>query len=115
MKLLSWNSRSLGIGNPCEIRSLRELLQREDPDLVFLQETKVRAPYFSFRKLNLGFRNGFVVNCVGKSGGLVLLWKEDLNFEILNFSLNLIHGVLQLDVGGSLKCFITKVYGPPKV
>lgn len=59
----------------------------------------------------MGFRNGFVVNCAGKSGGLALLWKEDINFEILNFSSNLIHGVLHLDVGDSQKSFITGVYG----
>lgn len=36
------------------------------------------------------------MDCVGKSGGLALLWKEEICFEILNFSVYHIHGLVTL-------------------
>lgn len=42
----------------------------------------------------------------------MLLWKDDLNFEILSFSSNFINEVLNMNVGGGLKCHVTRVYGP---
>lgn len=70
MKLLSLNS--CGLGNLGGIWSLHELLKREDLDSIFLQKIKVLVSYFSSRKFGLGYRNGLVVDCDGKRGGLVL-------------------------------------------
>lgn len=33
-----------------------------------------------------------VVDSIGKSGGLVVLWKEDVNFEVINYSSHHNHG-----------------------
>lgn len=89
MKSLSWNTR--GLGNPQEFRTLRDLLVREDPDIIFLQETKVYAPFFTSNKFKHGFQNVFVVDCDGKSGGLTFLWKDDVSLEIINYFVNHIH------------------------
>lgn len=43
----------------------------------------------------LGFHNLFVVESIGKSGGLALLWGEDENVEIQNFSQNHINVVVK--------------------
>lgn len=34
----------------------------------------------------VGLPNCFVVNSVGKRGGLAMLWREDINLESFNFS-----------------------------
>lgn len=112
MKLLSWNSR--GLGNPRRIRSLRKLVKREAPDLVFLQETKVLSSFFSFRKFGLGYKNALAVDRDGKSGGLVLLWKEDINFEVVCYSPNIIHDFIIVGDGCGQRCLLIGVYGIPE-
>lgn len=97
MRLLSKNF--YGLGNSHGIWSFGELLKWEAPDLVFLQETKVSSSFFSLKKFILDFKHGLAVDCMGKSGGLVLLWKEDVNFAILSYSSNFVHGVLHMEDG----------------
>lgn len=112
VKILCWNPR--GLGKPREFRTLRELINKEDPNLVFLQETKVKASYFSAKKFMFGYSNGLRVGCEGKSGGLAVMWKEDINFEILQFLSHHIHGTItsRTEGGTSLsKWSVTGVYG----
>jgi hypothetical protein len=54
--------------------------------LVFLIETKLRQHRFHKIKNKLGFNSLFVVDCVGRSGGLALLWIDDLVVDIQNYS-----------------------------
>lgn len=79
------------LGNPRGFRTLHELFKNEDPNLVFLQETKVKASYFNNKNFNLGFNHGLGVGCKGKSGGMVVLWKEDVDFKILHYYNHDIH------------------------
>lgn len=82
--------------------------------MVLLQETKVRNSFCSSNKFKLGFHNAFVVNCDDKSEGLALLWKNDLCFDICNFSVNYIHGLLTITPKRGAwpkKCYVTRVYG----
>lgn len=103
-----------GLRNSHGIWSFWELLKWEVPDLVFLQETKVSSSFFSIKKFSLGFKHGLAVDCMCRSGGLVLFWKEDVNFEILSYSSNFNHGVLHIEDGRGHNCLVTGVYGPPK-
>jgi endonuclease/exonuclease/phosphatase family metal-dependent hydrolase len=73
MILLSLNIR--GVGGPLKVASMRRLLSKTSPDILFLQETLV-----SEEKARL-FVNSFrpdwmvcVVNALGKSGGLLVAW-----------------------------------------
>ena len=43
----------------------------------------------------LGYPNMFVVDCVGKGGGLGLLWGEEVMLEIQNYSHRHISAVVQ--------------------
>jgi hypothetical protein len=56
------------------------------PIVVFLMETKLRQVKMERIRYSLGFNNLFVVDSVGKSGGLALLWNEDAGLEIQNYS-----------------------------
>lgn len=35
----------------------------------------------------LGFKNCFVVDLVSRSGRVAMLWKEEVNLEVFNYSL----------------------------
>lgn len=98
MKILSWNP--YGLGNPQKFRTLRELLKKEDLDLIFLQETKVKTSYFTTKKFHLGFCNSLGVGCEGNCGGLTVLRKEDVKYDILQFLNQHIHGLISTQSEG---------------
>lgn len=84
MELFCWNSHRLG--NPYGVQILFDLLVKEDPDVIFLQETKVLASFFEFQKFYFGFSHCLVIDRVGQGGGLILIWKREVDLEILHFS-----------------------------
>jgi hypothetical protein len=49
-------------------------------------ETKLRYNKMELIRCKLGLKNMIAVNCVGKSGGLALLWGDELDVEIQNYS-----------------------------
>lgn len=55
----------------------------------------------------MGFAGLFVVNPVGRIGGLALLWKEDIALEIYNYSCRHINDIIKYGVGN----FIWKFTG----
>lgn len=89
MKTLVWNTCELG--NPWEIRTLWDMVRREAPHLVFLQETWLLSLNMEKLRYELGYPNYLVVDCTGRSGGLVLLWNSDVQLMIHNYSNNHIH------------------------
>lgn len=51
---------------------------------MFLFEIKVFAPFFELKKISFDYSYCFAVNCVERSeGGLALLWKREVDIEIL--------------------------------
>lgn len=73
------------------IRTLKDLLKREDPSIVFIFQIKVLASFFELRKFSFGYSYCFAVNFVGRSGGLAQLWKKEVDIEILKFLTSIIH------------------------
>jgi hypothetical protein len=53
MKFLSWNCR--GLANISTIRSLRAIIRLNNPDAIFLSETKTAATITTSIMLQLGF------------------------------------------------------------
>lgn len=60
--------------------------------LVFLIETKLKSRRVNFLKNKLGFEGCFVMDYVGRSGELMLMWRKELEIEIINISQRHISG-----------------------
>jgi exonuclease III len=92
MSVLSWNCR--GLGNPGTVQDLHRLVKEKKPDLVFLMETKMINKKCDPIRIKLGFDYLFCVDCVGRSGGLILMWKDNFNVVIQNYSRRHINAVI---------------------
>ncbi|XVE72246.1 hypothetical protein DITRI_Ditri11bG0024200 [Diplodiscus trichospermus] len=55
-----------------------------------------------------------IVDCVGRAGGLALLWKNEMDLEVLNFFRNHIDAVVK-GLDGEAPWRFTGYYGEPKV
>ncbi|GKV27302.1 hypothetical protein SLEP1_g36487 [Rubroshorea leprosula] len=62
---------------------------------------------------DLGFDQCFVVDCVGRGGGLAMLWRDDFNLTISTFSQSHIDVEIVDPSGGEWR--LTGFYGRPKV
>jgi exonuclease III len=88
------------------------MVREKKPDILFLMETKCRKEKMERIRVRLGFNGMFVVDPVGRSGGLVLFWKGAKNLEIQNYTRRHINALLKGEDNGSdwkLMCF----YGHP--
>jgi exonuclease III len=106
MKIVAWNGR--GFGNRSARRGLQDIKKREDPDVLFLSETKLDEKRMEKFQWLLGMPNMVVHNCDGKSGGLALLWKSDVDISIRDVKR------LYIDVNisdGGVSWRFTGVYG----
>jgi exonuclease III len=84
MILLSWNCR--GLGNPRAIRDLCLLVKEKRPDILFLMETKCFQTKMERIRIKLGMPGMFLVDPVGKSGGLAMMWRDVDDVTIENYS-----------------------------
>lgn len=98
MNLLSWNCR--GLGTPRIVRDLCQLVRENKPKLVLLMETKMSNKKIAFLKIKTGFENIFAVDSMGRSGGLALLWRDDILVEIQNYSRRHINAIISQDNNG---------------
>lgn len=107
---MSWNCR--GIGVAMTIRALRDLVSQYRPSILFLCETKAKRRKVDHLRRLLTFDHGFVVNAVGRSGGLALFWKDDVSVSIASFCKNFIHAKVEMNEI-SFSGYVTGVYGDP--
>ena len=77
MRIVSWNC--WGIGNGPAVRGLLDLKRVEDPDVVFLCETKLFEREMEQYRWKTGLVNMCVRNPEGRSRGLAILWKRGVN------------------------------------
>jgi hypothetical protein len=113
MKILSWNCRGLG-NHPHAVRDLCQVVKEKRLEMVFLMETILSTPRVELLKCRLGFGSVFVVDRVGRSGGLALFWNDVLKVEIQNYSRFHINAVVSC--GDSFPSWkFTGFYGQPAV
>ncbi|KAL0411165.1 UNVERIFIED_CONTAM: hypothetical protein Slati_3706200 [Sesamum latifolium] len=110
MKLIAWNCQ--GLGSPWTVRSLAELVRFHNPALVFLSETKCKKRKCDILKERFNMF-GVHVDSKGKSGGLILLWRKDMNVILHSFSdAHIDVGVASEDGSGGWR--FTGIYGHPE-
>jgi exonuclease III len=110
MITLSWNCR--GLGTPRTVRDLCRLVKEKKPALVFLMETKLRQKKLETIRCRIGYYGLFVVDCIGRSGGLALLWSSEISVEIQNYSQHHINAVIKAPINDAPWKF-TGFYGHP--
>lgn len=76
MKIISWNVRGLGARPKRAL--IKDLLSRENPDLVILQESKLTKVDRGMIKSVWSSRHvGWVtLEAMGSVGGILIMWKE---------------------------------------
>ncbi|XP_050222303.1 uncharacterized protein LOC126672395 [Mercurialis annua] len=111
MKTFSWNLQ--GMGNPWTVRALKHYVRANDPDIIFLMESRLYLFELSFFKFSFSCYNYFVVDARGRSGGLILMWKKDVDINIASYSQNHIDFEYNC-LNDGLKWRGTGVYGWPE-
>jgi hypothetical protein len=71
------------------------MVKEKRPEVVFLMKTKCGNARMESIRVKIGFDGLFVVESVGRSGKLALLWKENNLLEIQNYSMWHINAVLK--------------------
>ncbi|KAK2640566.1 hypothetical protein Ddye_028361 [Dipteronia dyeriana] len=84
MKILVWNARGLDSNRAFQV--LLRLKQTYKPDLIFLIETKSDHYRMEIIKVKLGFPNKLVVNNIGRSRGLCLMWSNLADVSPISYS-----------------------------
>lgn len=84
MKALVWNAR--GLGKTRAFHELRRLVADTSPNILFICETKTNGHYNARWKTIWGFEDCFVVNSCGRSGELMLFWRNSIQVSICSFS-----------------------------
>ena len=58
----------------------------QDPEVLFLMETKLDVRNMEWIQVEIGYPNVFTIPCHGKSCGVVLLWKQEIQIVIRKYS-----------------------------
>jgi hypothetical protein len=98
-----------GLGNSPTVRSLLELKRVEDPDVLFLFETKLDEREMDLFRWKLGLVNMCVVKPKGRSRGLAAFWRKDLILSLRSFGRR--HIDFDVEDGSGEKWRLTGVYG----
>ena len=94
------------------VNALKDVIKREDPKIVFLMETKSNEDWIVMVRDKCGFKHGIFVSNNGSSGGLAMLWKEEVLLHIQSFSISHIDALV--DDGNEVgKWHLMGFYGNP--
>ncbi|XP_026458893.1 uncharacterized protein LOC113359485 [Papaver somniferum] len=110
MKIISWNCN--GFGGKETRNYLIYLNKMLNPDIIFLQETKVNSDKILNFIMPLNFPNNCFVPSVGRARGICLLWKDGFQFDIIYQDKNMFHCLVCSDLAKP-KWLLSCVYGSP--
>ena len=112
--ILAWNCR--GLGSPSTVSAIRRLISSETPQIIFLSETKMKKKEMEEIRRKLRIEGMLVVDCEGegrkRKGGLVLLWKPEINIQLTSMSSNHIDVIVEDVQKGDWR--FTGMYGFPE-
>lgn len=89
-----------------------DLIQHKDPDILFLQETKLPTKKVEAIKIRLGFTCYLGVDCEGRGGGLAFLWNSNTELTVMYFLKS--HIQIEIRYENSPQSF-TSLHGHPMV
>ena len=84
MNTMSFNCR--GIGSDATVREIRDLTKQFALRVLCVLETQVHKRRVEALCRTLGFDNAYGVSSSGRSGGLCVFWKSDVNLRVTKFS-----------------------------
>ena len=71
-------------------------MREKRTNLIFLMETKFHNKNLYYLRIKLQYDSIFVVDKVGQSGGLILLWRDDVWVVIQNYSRRYINALVKV-------------------
>ncbi|XP_075661151.1 uncharacterized protein LOC142630978 [Castanea sativa] len=92
MNLQCWHCQ--GIGNLPTEQKLGDMIQVQDPSIVFLAETWLDKARLEDVRDRLNFGGMFEVGHETRGGGIVIFWKKGVDFSLDTFSPNHIDGIV---------------------
>ena len=110
MKILSWNYQRLG--NPWTVQSLCDIVRVQAPTVCFLVETRLDKEGFDRQLGDLPFPNKIVIKQLNFGGGLALIWREGVQLDLINFTMN--HILVKVTRKDGSNWFLTGFYGWPE-
>jgi len=111
MKLISWNVR--GLNSPAKHRMLKNMIQQDNPSLVYLQETKCNSTTLEKILNKASSRcHSVSMDASGASGGLAILWNPQvLSLHDFHASHYFIQTTFHL-IGTNIHGHLSNVYFP---
>ena len=70
---------------PTTVKQLRELASCFAPSVLCVQETQVHKTRVENLKNTLGFDHAFAVSSIGRSGGLGIIWNNNMRVKLLSY------------------------------
>ncbi|XP_026410582.1 uncharacterized protein LOC113305796 [Papaver somniferum] len=108
MKIISWNV--CGFGNKDARNHLNMLIKTQNPDIIFLCETKNQSKRMSYLLKRFKYPNITLLDSIGLSGGLCILWKDGIDLQIIDAQMNMINCTVKLDSQNN-SSMLTCIYG----
>lgn len=90
--MIAWNCQ--GLGKLDTRNSLIDTLNKENPDILFLSETKQQNKEMHNIMKIVNVHNYFLVPPRGTAGGLCLIWKNNVNIIIVDHAFNHINATI---------------------
>lgn len=111
MKLLHWNCQ--GLGSTLTVHHLKDIRRTHNTDIMLLVETKNVDKYVNSVIKDLGYTHSFVVSARGSSGGLAMMWNDEVKIHFLGTpSLN--KSDMYVEDGSNIFC-LSYIYGHPEL
>ena len=111
MKLVSWNVR--GLNSPGKYRMIKNMIQKEKPQLLFLQETKCNSEMLSsIISKAWPSSSSVAVDASGFSGGLAIAWDTQ---SMLVADFHAAHNLIQATfhpIGSNIHGHLSNFYFP---
>ena len=109
MKISAQNYR--GLGNGPAVRGLLKLQKEEDPDILFLSETKLDEERIKKFRIKLGMPHMIARKCEGRSGGVAMFWKREIDVSLR--WMGRAHIDVDITEKDGFKWRLTGIYGEP--